>query len=504
MAIELYLAGAWVDITADVANVEVDGQFGISGNGPKDRLAEVGTLTFTLNNGPDAVTGRPRGYYSPLHANRRTDFTDGTLCRVRFTYDGTIWPRFYGKIADIDPAPGVRRSQHTKVTVHDLMDDLVETDLRNVTVQLNQTEAQLITTIITALPAGAQPVSLDLDTGLDTSPFAFDNLGEGEKAVTPIADLLMSSLGFGYMLPTGIFYYENRQARQTKVSTFTLDNTMVELTVRTTRDEVYDRIRATYHPKTVDAAATTVLWSMRGTAPAIAPGQTITIWGDYYKAADPDVKIGGTAQVTPVATTDYMANSAANGSGTNKTANITVVATPFSSTVKFDITNGDAATVYLVDGSGNPKLQIRGKGLYDEAPQTVESGTGHRALNVDLPYQTNFNITQDLVDYLLAQYQDLGTQPESVTFIGNRSDAHMRAALGASIGDRITVIEEQTGVVGDSFIQSIHWTAIPRGAAGPLIRCTFGLASATFFDAVWIMDDAALSLIDTSTYFGYA
>lgn len=504
LRVELHLAGVWTDVTADVRAIDVDGEYGIVGNGPKDRLADVGTLMFSLNNDPTNSAG-VGGYYSPLHAACRPGFQDGITVRVNFAWAGTDWPRFYGKVAHIDPVPGVHASRLTRVVAYDLMNDLIEADLRNVTVQIGQTEAQLMTVLFAALPAAAQPVSLDLDAGLDVSPFAFDTLGEGEKAVTPLADLLLSSLGYGHYGPDGVWHYENRQARQLVLSTFTLDNTMVDLVVPTSNEHVFDRVRATYHPKFIDPAATTVLWKLTGDAPAIAAGETIVIWGDYYKTAEPSVHIGGTAQIAPVVTTDYMANSLANGSGTNKSAALVVVAEPWGSTVKFTITNTDAATVYLVNGAGVPTLQIRGKGLYDLSPVTVESGTGAAALNVDLRYQTNFNITQDLADYLLAQYQALGTQPESVEFVANRSDAHMAAALGAQIGDRITLLEAQTGLIADSFIQRIHWTASPGAAgAGPTLKVRFGLASATFFDDVWVMDDVVLSVIDTSTFLGYA
>lgn len=502
--IELKLNGVWTDVTADVGGAEgegISGGWGIGGNGPTDRLADLGILTFTLNNST-TNSAHLAGYYSPAHANCRAGFQHGVLCRRTCTYLGTGYPRFYGKVFNIDPAPGSLKSRRTQVIVHDLMDDLIETDLRNVTLQVNQTEAQLIATIVAALPAAAQPVSSSLDSGLDTSPFAFDTLGPGQKAIAPLADIAISAVGYIYMKPDGVLRYENRQARQLKTSSFTLANDMIDLVVPTSLEGVYNHIRATFHPRIVDAAATTVLWSQTGTPPSIGPAQTIEIWGDYYKATEPSVLIGGTAQVTPAATTDYLANTLADGTGTNKTANITVVATFFASTVKFVITNNDAGTVFLT------KLQARGKGLYDLSPVTVESTStqfyGDRVINIDLPYQTNFNVTQDLADYIRSQYETLGTQAQSVTFNANRSGAFMLAAMTAQIGDRITISEAQTGLTTiDTFINSIHLTSKP-GRAGAITECRFGLASATFFDQVWVMDDASLSLAGTSTYFGFA
>jgi hypothetical protein len=504
--LEMHLNGVWADVTADVSGADgepIEGGWGIRGNGPTDRLADLGVLRFTLKN--DASSSGGAGYYSPAHPNARPGFTHGAKCRLFYIYGGIDRPRFYGKIHSIDPAPGTFGPRRTRVIVHDLMDDLIEADLRNVTLQINQNEAQLITTLLAALPAAAQPVSAVLDTGLDVSPYAFDTLGAGRKAVGPLSDIAVSALGYIHIGPDGILRYENRHARQLKSSSLALDDDMLALEVPSSLDGVFNHIRATRHPKVIDAAATTVLWSQTGTPPAIGPAEVIDIWGDYYKADEPSILIGGTDQVAPVATTDYLANTLADGTGTNKTANITVTATTFASSVKFTITNNDAATVYLT------KLQIRGRGLYDQSPVTVESSSvqpyGDRVLTIDLPYQTDHNITQDLADYLLAQYETLGTQAQRVTFSANRSHTHMAAALTMQVGDRITISETQTGLtLVDTFVNSVLLRAMP-GQGSALIDCEFGLAASTFFSGgggTWLLDDAVFSVLDSTTIPGFA
>src|SRR2546430_17643360 len=100
----------------------------------------------------------------------------------------------------------------------------------------------------------------------------------------------------------------------------------------------------------------------------MTPGEVQVVTGDYYKTGDQQVKIGGTEQVAVTATTDYTANTNADGvSGTDKTANLSVTAVASASTVTFTVTNNDAGQIY------RGKLQIRGKGLYDDAPVTVEA-----------------------------------------------------------------------------------------------------------------------------------
>ena len=57
-------------------------------------------------------------------------------------------------------------------------------------------------------------------------------------------------------------------------------------------------------------------------------------------------------------------------------------------------------------------------------------------------------------------------------------------------------------VLADAFVQSIQITT----TRGLWLVCTLGLSSTSYLatSQVWIMDDAAKSLADTSTYFGIA
>jgi hypothetical protein len=136
---------------------------------------------------------------------------------------------------------------------------------------------------------------------------------------------------------------------------------------------------------------------------------------------------------------------------------------------------------------------------------TVESIStqpyGDRPINIDMPYQADYEKAVGLADYVRAQYETLANQAHAVEFQPHRSDTMMLAAIGAQIGDRITISETVTGLaLVDVFIQSIGITISPK----LLLRCRFGLSPTTFFDAVWVMDDAALSLAGETTYFGYA
>ncbi len=465
-----YATRTWTDVSTDVlASPGVSWSYGIPGNGPTDHVPDVGYAEFWLRNDTHN-SGSLRGYYSPNHASCRSGFTFGVLTRILLTYSGTDYQQFIGKIQHIEPTAGTHGQQRTRVRLADMMSDLIEAELRNVTLQIGQSETQLMIALMDALPVTAQPLALAFDTALDTISYAFADLGQGMRAVGPLADLVLGSMGYVYLTRSGVFLYTNRNARAALSSSYTITNEMSGLVSASNLDGVFNRFRFTVHPKSIDAAATTRLWEAVGSPEAIASGDTVEVWGSYYKAAEPSVAIGGTAQIAPVATTDYKANTVADGTGTDKTANVTVTAEPFASTVKFTITNNDAGPVYM------NALGIRGKGLYDEAPQTVEvfeqQPYGERPISIDLRYQESAFTAAAFGTALLAQYSDPALQVQSLTFYPQRSNALMLAALLGTVGDRITITETQTGISNDVWIQRVSM----RVTGKRVVECTFGLS----------------------------
>ena len=416
---------------------------------------------------------------------------------------GTLtWQRahvqFRGKVGSIMPDAGQHQNRRVHVVGYDPIRDLMEADIREVSVQTNQTESQLLTTIINALPVTAQPPAVDFDAGLDTYPYAFDDLGPGARAATLANDIVLSGLGAFFATGDGTLRYVTRRNRALAVSGLTLSNAMVELLVPSTLDGVFNRVRTTIHPKTIDAAATTVLWAQTGEPPSISPGDTITLWGTYYQTGVQERLIGGTQQVTPiVATTDYLGNAASDGSGADLTADLSIVTTPFASTVKYDVTNTGAAAVYLT------KLQIRGKGVYDNGPRTLESYVaadyGDRPIEIDLPYQDDPYLGQDLASYIRAQYDGLESMVESVEFIATTNTTMLGAALSLEPTDVITLTETVSGLSGtDAIVQSVELTLV----TSQHLRCRYLLAPAAPF-AFWSLGTAGASELGETTVLGF-
>lgn len=498
MLVEMDFGSGYEDVSDDVIAPEgVQIEYGIQGNGPLDRMASSGTCEFALRN--DAGnSGGLVGYYSPNHVNCRAGFTFGIPVRIRFLFEASYRTKFVGKLYVIDPVPGQHRSRRVHCTAHDYMYELAETDLRTITPQIGKTETELIQEVLDALPVDVQPTATAFDTGLDVYPYAFDNIQGGVKAATALNHVLSSSWGRLVLTGDGTLTYLNRQNGLLQTAMAELDDDMTELVVPSSLTNTYDFVRVTTHPRTITATDTVVLCTLPTTeTPEFAPSETKTFWLNYRNPDNEDLRAGGTDFQDPVtATTDYTANTLADGSGTNRTANFDVTATFFASTAKFEVTNNHASSAFLT------KLQGRGRGIYDVTPVTQEStgSPGNRQISVDLPYQDDANIGKDLADFIRNEYQVLSKQVDEVTFFAGKTDEMTAHALDREPGDLILLSETMTGLSGaGALIQRVHLRVFP-----PLhLECAWGLAPKVAGDQ-WILGDADQSLLEDTTILSYA
>src|SRR5262249_46374556 len=123
---------------------------------------------------------------------------------------------------------------------------------------------------------------------------------------------------------------------------------------------VFNLVRVTVHPKT--SVAGTVLFSVLNAAEPIQPGESREYWDTYSDPNGRDRLIGAKNFTAPVATTDYTANTVADGSGADRTANIALLVVTFASSSKTTLANNGSDTVYMT------KRQLRADGLFDNSP----------------------------------------------------------------------------------------------------------------------------------------
>lgn len=477
-------AADWTDVSADVARADgLSVAWGIDGNGPTDRIASAKMARFSLNN--FASSTRAEGYYSPLHPSVRPGFDRGILVRIGFTYSGTTYTRFTGKIATIDPIPGRYRERRSAVTAYDLMADLHEAEVRDVALAQDVSEDALIRRVCRALPITAQPLALSLDTGVLTQAYAFDKLGSGTPVVSVLGDLMNSCLGYALVSPDGTLRYENLERRQSVASSFTWSDDpatdgLDALALPSDLSGVYNVIRATYHPIAA-GTSTEVLWSLEGEGLPIQPSETITVSGAYFDPNENGQAIGALSPITTlVSGTDYAAFANADGTGTNRTANITVSnVAAYASYWTGQFTNGHTGKVYLTTA------QIRGTALRDNSPVTVDAQSsqpyGTRLLRIDMPFLTVGVTAQQLASYLLTQCETRGSQLVSADIQPQRSATAMTTALTVQVGDCGTFSESIAGVTNqEAYVQRVEIALDSRGA----MLCRLGLQVLYPFDFI--------------------
>lgn len=460
-------AGAWTSVGADVAlNPPVSCAYGIRGTGPADRLASTGTLTFSLNNSAGNSGGK-LGYYSPGNANCRAGFELGVRVRAALTYSGSTFYKFVGSLEEISPIPGSRGARLTNCTAVDWMDEAAKQNVRLISTQINQRGDQVIATVVAAMTR--KPAASALNAGDDTFPFAIDNNRDvSQSPITIFKNVADSELGFVYLKGDqntgGVLTFLDRHGRASSGSSLvSLSSSMAGMVPRRSRAAIYNDVQVTVHPRSVDAAAS-ILYSL-GTAQLVTSGSTASFLGSYTNPAGGNTILAGaytTCNLVP--TTDYVMNTASDGSGADATANA-VMSSCFGGN-SFQIT---ACNSLFVD-AWLTKLQVRGRGLYDYQPVTMISDDANSAacygvntLALDMPYQTGAISTgKNAADYMLQVWSQPLTRIESVNFVGNDSDTLMTAGLAREISDRVTLSETVTGISGDYYIQGIDWSITDR------------------------------------------
>jgi hypothetical protein len=501
-----YAAAQWTEITGDArAQVPVVCEYGIAGASPDDRIADTGKLTFALNNST-LNSGGLLGYYSPLHASKRAGFGFNIPVRFKLVSGTDTAYKFRGSLADIVPTAGLYGERLVSCTAVDWMDEAARIDLPDLAAQQDKLGSQIVSTTLSALSPSNRPAAVSIEGGLETYGFALDGgaAGQRPKVREVLHQIAMSGFDYGYVkgdtTQGGTFMWENRQHRSANPTVqVTLSDSVIDrggIAVPGSRDELYSSVQVFVRPTRVDTAATTVLFSLQTASTLIAPGETnTTIFGPYRDPANNDY-IGGTAQVAPVATTDYTMNAAADGSGADLTANFTVTASFTGLGVRFTISNNSSTAAGYVT-----KLQVRGKGIYRyDAMIEVATSTGYgtRPLSVEMPYQNSANVAADVANLLAHRYASPFAHVPSVRFWANRNATLMAAALLREPGDRIALSETLTGVDAKFTINSVRLECQPGG----ILWCTWGLepADATQF---WLVGVAGSSELDTTTVLGW-
>jgi hypothetical protein len=247
---------------------------------------------------------------------------------------------------------------------------------------------------------------------------------------------------------------------------------------------IYNVIEADVKDYTVGALA--VLWVLSdlATSPlAIAAAGSVSVWAKYPTQASSYSAIAVDAWTTPVATTDFLANSLPTGTGTNLTADITVAVSKFDTSMKITLTNGGASLAYItfLQARGTPIAALDAVKVTRE--NTVSQGKyGLRTYPVPAKFLSDAEAAGRYCDLILAAYKD-PAPVITMSYLANISNATLNEALTRDISDRVTLCATGNSKIGadqDFFVESINHSLKIKEH-----RVTYQLSPAAAAVAVW-------------------
>jgi hypothetical protein len=417
--------------------------------------ARVGTGTFTLDN----YDGR----YDPLLSTSELYpyVLPGREVRLRVSDGASVWDVLRGKMEEPIPM-GKRRGGLVKFVVADgwqwLQDRTVKKTL--------QTSIRTDTALGHILDNADWPSvwGRSLGTGADTLPYWWV---DGQRAAAAINELVDSEQGQFYIAGNGQATFIGRQALYNATASLNLTQAEIlsEILLPQPWRSVRNIIRVKCYPRVVQASAT--LWQMQD-KPLVNPGASLTIFAEFRYSnrvvpADP--------VTTPVATTDYTANTAADGSGSDLTANFSMTTfTVFGTTAKIVITNTGAQAGYVT------LLKVRGQAVDAPDATLIErdgssgSAYGPRALTMNLAWQQSVSTATDLADWLKSLLDD------ALAFPVIQLEARETIQYAYDLFTRINLSASALGISADYYLGKIEHEWLSE--TGQAVRTTWCLEPA--------------------------
>jgi len=394
----------------------------------------------------------PENTSSPLYGS----LLPARPVRIRAQYKGTWYNLYFGYLDDIQPHP-IRTQNRAYLPCTDGFDQLSRACI-SMPLQVDQKSGQLFATALDR--AGWSTTKRRLDSGIDVYPLVH---AERQLCKEFLQKLETSEFGFMYIGGDGYLNWEDRHHRLkaphitsqwiAKASLYKeIDPTHSLVSVR-------NAVILTAQPKS-KATALTDLWKLQenkdkvpANSPLLAAGE-MKVYYATFADSNGVSNIAGDV-VAPVADTDYLGNRAQDGSGENRTADITITTTILAGSAKLEVKNTSATSFYLT------LLKIRGKIYTDLGELQIESVDAtsqakylYRDLKVDLPYYQSADIMQGMADYQLSVRKE--PIPGYVVSLEGGTDELMTQLLARELSDRITLQSAKYYIDADFYINKIE------------------------------------------------
>jgi len=469
VAVDLNADEDFADANEDLSAYVLAAEWQIGFVEPYQVIARDSSLRLTLRNSDKRFS--PENASSALYPN----FTRGRALRIQSTFQAVTRTMILGWLGPIRPEPDTRGARRTEVEGEGYFTRAMRAEIA-LPVQQSKTADQVIDAILqnsilyppgfggrwllgeaghselgenTIL--GALTDYLNAETGKTTFDYIGDQWSRGVSVYGALRDTAGREYGRLFVDRAGTVRFWNRHhflVNLTVAAIFTDSMSGIEYTYG---DDLVNIAKVRARPRKVGASPETLGQIDQAVKiNALSTAQVTFRYGDQTSGA----KIAGQNALAPVAGTDFTANSAEDGSGTDYTGSVSAAITKeqaASCTVTF--TSTAVVPVWIQSGA-----KVRGTRVTDwgEIEKVVQDDTSVAAYDRQVfNYEHEMDNADDaegLAYLFVAERKNPRGVVRSMTLDARRSDALMTQCLTRTIGDRITITESQTGVSADYFI----------------------------------------------------
>jgi hypothetical protein len=484
--------GGWAINRDWVRSPGVSWHRGLPGTDTMDLVADIGTMSLTLDNS-EKNSKKLVGLYSPDHANRMYGFAINIGARLRIGSN----VRFTGIISAIDPIPGKWGPRTVSVEMTDWMSVADRTRISNLPVLINKRGDEVFQALIDALPAAAKPDFVQTDISPDTYPYTLDRTRDEATVLRDeLYRLASSGLALIYVRGDGTLIHESRNYRAglvvSDVDTF-IDSHGFSATHD--RNAIINRAQSTIHPR-LPSTADVVMYSLPQPM-ALVAGLPVTILGGWTDPANPATRVGAVSLATLVSGTDYAANTLANGTGTDLTAGLTVTTGVSGNATLFTITCDTNGFLTILKQRGKPLYDYGSVVLtWDDAASIEQFGLAD--VNIDMPYTANAALALEVAQFTVYKGAFPTTNISGFTRMVDINNAIERdRSINRNISDRIRLTDGVTGISRSFFINAIEET-LDEG-----VITTQWLLMPADTSAYWELEVTGKSELDLTTRLGF-
>lgn len=444
----------WISIVDDVMTsmpiVIFQGQR--SGYEADDRVAESGTIRFTLDNSANNSAGIV-GYYSPDHQNVRGNFGLGVKVRVGLNKDGTTQWISQGKIVSIEPTPGSLNLKTVDVVAADWIDIAVSTNMPWLSMSELQdlSDDEIIQLILDNIDD--PPDSTDFDTGSYVYPYPLNDIVDGRETIMTILQRLTKN-GLGRIYIVGnttsgevlkYISFDTLFTGGTAIATF--DNDFEEMQVSRQAYQRAKRVNVkTGNLSEYGATSTTLIYSLPSDSIIVPAGESVEFIADF-KDVDGIVDAGAEVSAIRAGFLGDFYYSGAGGTGTN-------LYSSFSTSYSVDGVNSIRVVLIntgVVDGYVY-RYDVYGKILYSTGiysylteDTSIPEGQG-KTIDWDMLFQNSYAAAKEIGDLLMDLHGQDITEIKSLTFTPTLNADNYEKMTAIKPGEIVHVTDDVTGL----------------------------------------------------------